>query len=247
VRYASRIQETILPDKEQFMKSFADAFIYFHPKDELSGDFYWYSEVNGLKIVACIDCTGHSIPGAFMTVMANTLINNIVKEQKILSPEKILIAMDNGVQNNMNKQTKNAKRQMHDGMDMTICVIDESAKTLTFASANQCLCRVNNGELQYLKGSSFPIGGFQFDEKSYKEEVIYYETSDMFYMYSDGYQDQFGGAEGRKYMSKRFREYLKQISHLTAEAQEAILLREQQMWRGMRTQTDDQLIIGFRL
>ncbi len=247
VRYASRIQETILPDKEHFVKSFADAFIYFHPKDELSGDFYWYSEVDNLKIVACIDCTGHSIPGAFMTVMANTLINNIIKEQKILSPEKILMAMDNGVQNNMNKQQKNAKRQMHDGMDMAICVIDESKQTLTFASANQSICRVTDGELLHLKGSSFPIGGFQFDEKSYKEEVIHYQTGDMFYMYSDGYQDQFGGAEGRKYMSKRFREYLKQISHLTAEAQEAILLREYQMWRGMRTQTDDQLIIGFRL
>jgi serine phosphatase RsbU (regulator of sigma subunit) len=247
IRYARRIQEAILPDKAEIFKALPNSFIYFNPKDELSGDFYWFTQQNNLKIIASIDCTGHGVPGAFMTVMASTLLNHVVLEQKITNPRDILRAMDKGVQENMNKQTSDGKRKMHDGMDMAICIIDESKKQVLYAAANQAICHVHKGVLQHIKGSNFPIGGFQFEQKDYKDMVIDYEVGDTFYMYSDGYQDQFGGSEGRKFMSKRFREFLSKIHHLEPSAQETILRREIQGWRGTRTQTDDQMVIGFKL
>jgi serine phosphatase RsbU (regulator of sigma subunit) len=247
IRYARRIQEAILPDKAEILKSLPNSFIYFNPKDELSGDFYWFTQQDNLKIIASIDCTGHGVPGAFMTVMASTLLNHVVLEKKITNPRDILQAMDRGVQENMNKQTADGKRKMHDGMDMAICIIDESKKQVLYAAANQAICHIHKGVLQHIKGSNFPIGGFQFEQKDYKEQVIDYEIGDTFYMYSDGYQDQFGGSEGRKFMSKRFREFLSKIYHLEPSAQETILRREIQGWRGTRTQTDDQMVIGFKL
>jgi serine phosphatase RsbU (regulator of sigma subunit)/ABC-type amino acid transport substrate-binding protein len=247
IRYARRIQEAILPDKAEIFRALPNSFIYFNPKDELSGDFYWFTQLDNLKIIASIDCTGHGVPGAFMTVMASTLLNHVVLEKKITNPRDILRAMDKGVQENMNKQTADGKRKMHDGMDMAICIIDESKKQVLYAAANQAICHVHKGVLQHIKGSNFPIGGFQFEQKDYKEQVINYEIGDTFYMYSDGYQDQFGGSEGRKFMSKRFREFLSKIHHLEPSAQETILRREIQGWRGTRTQTDDQMVIGFKL
>ncbi len=247
IRYARRIQEAILPDKKLMTNALPESFIFFNPKDELSGDFYWFTQTNDLKIVVSIDCTGHGVPGAFMTVMANTLLNQIILTNKITSPQQILVDMDKGVQENMNKQNADNKRKMHDGMDMAICVINEKTKEINFASANQSLCYIRNNEIIQVKGSNFPIGGFQFEQKAYEQQTIRYQIGDFFYMYSDGYQDQFGGAEGRKYMSKRFRQFLLQIHHLEPSAQETILRREIQSWRGTKTQTDDQMVIGFRL
>ena len=246
IRYARRIQEAILPDKKLITEVLPDSFVYFNPKDGLSGDFYWFAQVKHLKIIASIDCTGHGIPGAFMTVMANTLLNQIVLTNQVLSPQKILVEMDKGVQDNMNKSI-DTKRKMHDGMDMAICVIDETVQQIAFAAANQPMCYVSNNELYHVKGSGFPIGGFQFEQKEYGEILVTYRKGDMFYLYSDGYQDQFGGAEGRKYMSKRFRHFLLQIHHLEPSAQEAVLRREIQAWRGTQVQTDDQMVIGFKL
>jgi serine phosphatase RsbU (regulator of sigma subunit) len=182
-----------------------------------------------------------------MTVMANTLLNHVVLENNITNPHEVLVEMDKGVQDNMNKQNTDAKRKMHDGMDMAICVIDETKQEIIFAAANQSLCYITNNVMKHIRGSSFPIGGFQFEQKKYEETTIQYQKGDMFYLYSDGYQDQFGGAEGRKYMSKRFREFLLKIHHLEPSAQEMILRREIQSWRGTKTQTDDQMVIGFRL
>ncbi len=247
IRYARRIQEAILPNKNILFGALPNSFIYFNPKDELSGDFYWFTTHDHLKIIASIDCTGHGVPGAFMTVMASTLLNNIVLEKKIINTRDVLLAMDKGVQENMNSQQIDGKRKMHDGMDMAICIIDESKKQLAFSAANQSLCKIHEGVVEHIKGSSFPIGGFQFEQKDYKELLIPYTEGDMFYLYSDGYQDQFGGSEGRKYMSKRFREFLGKISHLEPSVQETILRREIQSWRGTRPQTDDQMVIGFRL
>jgi serine phosphatase RsbU (regulator of sigma subunit) len=247
IRYAKRIQESILPDKKVILASLPASFIYFNPKDELSGDFYWFAQKEHLKILISIDCTGHGVPGAFMTVMANTLLNHVILEYNITNPEQILTEIDKGVQENMNKQGGDGKRKMHDGMDMAICAIDEQKQEITFASANQSMCHISNNELIHIKGSSFPVGGFQFDQKKYENTVISYQKGDMFYMYSDGYQDQFGGINGRKYMSKKFRQFLLQICHLEPEAQETILRREIQSWRGTRVQTDDQMVIGFRL
>ncbi len=247
IRYARRIQEAILPDKKNILEALPDFFVYFNPKDELSGDFYWFTQKNNLKIIVSIDCTGHGVPGAFMTVMANTLLNQVILTNNITNPREILVEMDKGVQENMNKQSSETKRKMHDGMDMAVCVIDEQKQEIHFAAANQSLCYVSNKELHQIKGNSFPIGGFQFEEKKYTDTIINYQKGDIFYMYSDGYQDQFGGAEGRKYMSKRFRNFLLQIHHLEPSAQETILRREIQGWRGTRIQTDDQMVIGFRL
>ncbi len=252
IRYAKRIQEAVLPSHKKLIENFEDSFIFYEPRDIVSGDFYWFSEVNGLKLIAAVDCTGHGVPGAFMTMMGNDLLNHVVNDEEITEPSEILYALDRKVQRTLHIQTSMANQKSiqgrNDGMDMSLVVIDEANQKIAFAGAKCPLFYIQNGQEFLLKGSKFPIGSSQFNfKKSFETQEIAYQKGDVFYMYSDGFQDQFGGEEGRKYLSKRFRRFLTHMSQNPLREQRRMLKKELRNWQGRNRQTDDILVIAFKM
>jgi serine phosphatase RsbU (regulator of sigma subunit) len=255
VRYAQRIQQAILGSEEEAIRNFSNGFIFFKPKDIVSGDFFWFSQqfVNttpkkSYRIMIAADCTGHGVPGAFMTVMGNSLLDEIVNERHIVEPSQILRELDKKVINTLQKQSTT----QNDGMDMAILVIEErntGDKFFHFAGAKNPLYYVRNGEIHEIKGAKFPIGSSQFKkEKTFMTSSMPLLDGDIFYLASDGYQDQFGGreAQSRKFMVKKFRHLLERISSLNFNEQRAILEQEFEEWKGKYEQTDDVLVIGLQ-
>lgn len=266
IRYARRIQQAMLPELDDITSYFKDVFILFEPKDIVSGDFYWFSETvpeplyaieqteEGLQsvfkgfedtkhVIAAVDCTGHGVPGAFMTLIGNDLLNAIVLEDKITKPRRILDKLDRTIRKYL-KQEEGGRS--NEGMDMSLLVIDEENKRVEFAGAKNPLYFVRDGEITVIKGSKFPIGGGQIKNKKYDSHRIPYQEGDAFYIFSDGFQDQFGGPKNSKYLSKRFRQLLLEISSQPMADQKAYLEKELSEWKGDKPQTDDILIIGIR-
>lgn len=254
INYASRIQQAILGNNESITSNFKDSFLLLKPRDIVSGDFYWFSEVKRsgalpgqehrtlfFKVIVAGDCTGHGIPAAFMTVLGNTLLDEIVNENRITNPGKILSLLDRKLMMKLQRQNVN------DGMDISMLIFDEENKKVGFAGAHHPLYYVRKGEIFQIAGSKFPIGSEQYTKKKFDTHTIDYEDNDVFYIFSDGYQDQFGGEENLKYYKKRFRHFLLSISHLTMAEQEALLRTELASWQGDRHQTDDILVIGIRV
>ena len=268
IRYAQRIQKAIFPKPDELIAAFEEAFIFHRPKDIVSGDFYWFAETipephyvlqetaEGLqsvfsgftdskKIVAAVDCTGHGVPGALMTIVGNDLLDSIVKEKQIAKPSRILRQLDMGVKTYLKQE--DASSQSNDGMDMSILVVNEAEQKIEFAGAKNPVIYFRNGELHQIKGSKFPIGGIQIKKKLFENEEFDYQEGDVFYLFSDGFQDQFGGpGEARKYGLKRFRELLTKIHTLPLKEQEMYLGQELDNWQGTTRQTDDILLIGIK-
>jgi len=247
ITYAKRIQEAILPSKETIYKKLKKVFILYQPKDIVSGDFYWFAEENGSKIFAVVDCTGHGVPGAFMSMIGHNLLHQIVLEKGITDPGEIL--------NNLHKGVQEALRQGHneistnDGMDVSIIAINDTKKEIKWAGANRPLVMVNkDGELSKLDGNKFPIGGAQYDvNRSFTTHAVNPATAAMAYMFSDGYADQFGGEKGKKFMVKRFHELLGGIHLKSAEEQRTELKKHFEDWRANHEQVDDVLIVGIEI
>jgi serine phosphatase RsbU (regulator of sigma subunit) len=272
IRYASRIQQAILPKAQEVESNFADSFIFYKPRDIVSGDFYWYAETvpepiytmekdrdgkltsvfSGFtdikSVLAVVDCTGHGVPGAFMTVIGNDLLTAIVVEEKIDKAHKILERLDKNVKMYLKQE---GNQQARDGMDMALIVIDSLNNTVEFAGAKNPLYHYRNGQLTEYKGAKYPIGGVQIQKKVFETQTIAYEEGDIFYMFSDGFPDQFGGAvaggEDRKYGSRRFRELLTRIHTLPMSEQRAIVEKELDMWQNGNKQTDDILVMGIKM
>ena len=255
VRYAQRIQQAILGSEEELIQNFSKGFIYFKPKDVVSGDFFWFSQQlfnstpkSMFRIVIAADCTGHGVPGAFMTVMGNALLDEIVNERHIVDPSQILKELDRKIIATLQKQNAN----QNDGMDMVILAIEEKStgeKYAHFAGAKNPLYYVRNGEIHEIKGSKFPIGGNQFKkDKIFMTTTLPLLEGDVFYLFSDGYQDQFGGHENpnRKFMVKKFRHLLHEISHLEFNTQKDKVSTAFETWQGKHEQTDDVLVIGIQ-
>ena len=249
INYAQRIQEAKLPQLEQIKAAFPQSFVFFRPRDQVSGDFYWFAEVDGKKLIAAIDCTGHGVPGAFMSMIGSELLNEVVKQRKILQPDAILNHLHIGIRQTL-QQRETANR---DGMDMAICVWDEQRNTLQFAGAKNPVVYISEGKLLEIKGDRMPIGGLQREEERvFTLHEIQIDTPSSIYIYSDGFQDQFGGKEGRKFLSRRFKELLYENHALPMEDQQQILTHTFENWLTENqdhpeTQIDDVLVIGFRL
>ncbi|MGF1533875.1 MAG: SpoIIE family protein phosphatase [Bernardetiaceae bacterium] len=247
VRYARRIQQSILGEPVVDKRYFSDAFVFFRPRDIVSGDFYWFAECPDEEtyLVVAADCTGHGVPGAFMTVMGNDFLNEIVNNQKIFSPKQILQALDQKISSSLHRSNGKA---VADGMDISILAYHKPTQTLRFAGAKNPMLLLRNDELIFIRGSRFPIGGnFDAHQKNFEEHLIEAQPNDRLYLYSDGFQDQFGGDKGQKYLSKRFRAFLHAHSHQTFEEQANTLEQELQGWRGTAKQTDDILVIGLKI
>ncbi|MCS7005705.1 MAG: PAS domain-containing protein [Cytophagales bacterium] len=252
INYASRIQYAILGNPNTIEKHLADSFILFLPRDIVSGDFYWYAQVGNKKIIAAADCTGHGVPGAFMSLVGNTLLNKIVGEYNVLVPGKILSLLHQGIINALNQSDGSTK----DGMDIALCVLDYDRHMLSFAGAKNPLVFIKKPnvlspkpELNTLKGNKFSIGGMIYEDTEIRFETYEIPFSEILYCYifSDGFEDQFGGSDGKKFLARNFRNLLYEIHPYEGAKKKALLSETFQKWIGTKyKQLDDILVIGFR-
>lgn len=253
INYAQRIQEAVFPEKEIKYRLFPDAFVLFKPRDIVSGDFYWFAEKNGKRFIAAVDCTGHGVPGAFMSIIGNHLLNEIVLTNGILQPAEILNYLHKGVRKVLKQEEQ---KKQADGMDIALCCFSPSLEDVKgevgvqveFAGAHRPLYLVADGTLKEIKSDKFPIGGADANEdKKFTNHHLNLKKGDVIYISSDGYADQFGGTSGKKLMSKNFKEFLLANSNLTMPEQEKILDTTIEKWKGSREQVDDVLVIGIRV
>lgn len=247
IHYASRIQNAILPPDEYLKKIIPNAFFFYKPRDIVSGDFYWAAHKDQKVIISAVDCTGHGVPGAFMSIVGNNQLNYALNVQNATQPSEIMKILDLGVAETL-RQTKNQNEAIQDGMDMAMVTIDKKEKLIQFSGAFNPMILVRNGELTKYKGDRMPIGGhIQDTEKNFTNHEFNYLKGDMVYIFSDGYPDQFGGPKGGKYMSGRFIKFLHEISDKPVAEQYKLLDKELAEWKGEEFQVDDILVIGIRL
>lgn len=251
IQYAQHIQSAILPSPEEIKKSLPESFIFFKPRDIVSGDFYWFKEVGNKVVVAAIDCTGHGVPGAFLAVLGDSILSRIIHYHRILHADEILNEIHLSIQRTLRQnETRN-----YDGMDMALCVVDKHKKKLEFAGAHNPLICIQDGELTQIKGDKVAVGGAQWDWENgprvfKKHEIDFSHSKDLsIYMFSDGYQDQFGGKNLKKFQRKRFRNLLLDIHSLPMEQQKKQLDDTLINWidEGDQEQVDDILVIGVKL
>lgn len=250
INYAQRIQQAMLPVVTD-EGPLSDSFILFKPRDIVSGDFYWFAElerkISGEKdfAIAAVDCTGHGIPGAFMSMIGMNSLNGIIN-RGIRHTDEVLLTLHNDIKSAL-RQDETGNR---DGMDMALCLIRKQEKILEFSGAKNPLIYIQDNELYHIKGDTHAIGGGSGKvqrEVSFKRHEIKLDQPTMIYIFSDGYADQFGGPDSMKFMSKRFKELLMEIHHLPLEEQKTILNDTFEEWRGKGRQIDDILVIGFKL
>lgn len=245
ILYAKKIQDAILPLHSRLKQWLPQSFIFHLPRDIVSGDFYWFKNINGKIFIACVDCTGHGVPGAFMSMIGTILLDDIIEKKGLDQADEILNELHLGVVKSL-KQNKRSKASQ-DGMDIALCIIDKTANQLQFAGAFRPLVHIRNGQLNRIKSDAAPIGGFRGEEPNYHTHQINYLPGDVFYIYTDGYPDQFGGEKNKKYMTRRFRELLLSLHSLEPQEQNLKLQEELDRWKGARDQVDDILVIGFKL
>ena len=245
IYYARRIQTAILPSFSQLDKCLKEYFIFYLPKDIVSGDFYWMHCYEGLAMLAAVDCTGHGVPGAFMSIVGFNQLNNAVNVKKVTKASDILNELNKGVIHTLNENT--GESSIKDGMDMTLCVFDFKNRKLDFAGANNPIIQVHNKKVIKHRGSRFPIGAFIDNQTQvFTGTEINLSEGDMIYMYSDGYADQFGGPENKKFFTKRFEQLLADIAGYPVDEQKEILKNTLYDWMGQNGQVDDILVIGVR-
>lgn len=243
INYAQRIQNAF-SSREEFKELFPESFVLYMPRDIVSGDFMWTTKIENKKILVVADCTGHGVPGAIMTVLGRTLLKNIVEDQKIIEPSQILYALDKSVRESLHQETSNT----NDGMDAAILVIDEETKKIAFSGAKLPLVCVRNGKAERIKGSSSTIGGKTHKkEKEFETHHLDFQEKDRFFLFSDGYQDQFGGVKNKKFMKGNFKNLLLEIHKLPMQQQKEILKGRFEEWRKEYPQVDDVLIIGVKV
>jgi ligand-binding sensor domain-containing protein/serine phosphatase RsbU (regulator of sigma subunit) len=259
IRYAKRIQEAILPPTHFVEEKLQDHFILYRPKDVVSGDFYWVDEAGGKILVAAVDCTGHGVPGAFVSIIGSNGLNRAVNEFGLTRPCHILDKLNELVIESLHQSEYDTK----DGMDISICTINKNLKEIEYSGANNSLYYISrtekmdaekynilrNGEhvLYEIKPDKQPIGGIGYTKKPFSSSNIPYEPGDVFYLFSDGYADQFGGEKGKKFKYLQLKELLLSIQHLSMKEQKEKLHEQFLKWKGNLEQVDDVCIIGIRL
>jgi serine phosphatase RsbU (regulator of sigma subunit) len=249
IRYAQKIQTAMMPLKHEFAAYFKESFVLFEPKDIISGDFFWITSKNDKIIFATGDCTGHGVPGGFMSMLGVSLLNEIINEHDLTEPALILSRLRKKVITALRQKGLSGEQQ--DGMDMTICVIDKEQMTLQYAAANHAfyIIRKNESgyELEEFNGDKQPVGIFGSDLKPFKQHSIDLKPNDVIYTFTDGYADQFGGPKGKKFKYKQLKELLVSIQHLDLIAQEDIAKEQFSKWKGNLEQVDDVCLIGIKI
>jgi serine phosphatase RsbU (regulator of sigma subunit) len=266
IRYAQRIQQAVLGGKEEIIHRFKsvpanDAFVLFMPRDIVSGDFYWYGEVEDpeielptleegafipkIRIMIVADCTGHGVPGAFMTMLGSSVLDEIIHDQQVIHPSIILKKLDERIRQTL---LKDQGHQTNDGMDMVVLAINDRKNEAIFAGAKNPLFIVRDGEIQRIKGSKFPIGSNQYGtEKDFESHQLTLKAGDRFYLSSDGYQDQWSNEKKGKFLRGRFEKLILEIYQKPMAEQELILKNAFLEWKGDTSQTDDVLLVGLKV
>lgn len=245
IRYAKRLQYSILPPKETIESICPDSFVLFKPKDIVSGDFYWFEKLDGKSFCAAVDCTGHGVPGAFMSLVGSNGLDGAVREHHTTHPGLILDELNKFVSDSLNKGSED--NDVRDGMDLSFVTIDYNKLELEYAGANNPLYLVRDNEIEIVKADKFAIGSFEPGSKNYTNHVIKLQKGDVIYLFSDGYADQFGGEKGKKFLYRTFREQLLSVHQKPVEEQRKILKNTIEDWQGSYEQVDDILVIGIRI
>lgn len=245
INYAKRIQNAILPDNTIIRKALPDSFILYKPKDVVSGDFPWYVQVGDILYIAAVDCTGHGVPGALLSLIGYFLLNDIVRSRKISDPGKILDILDDGVTTTLRQDQDDSRTK--DGMDIALCKIDMKNRKVEFAGAHRSLYVMKKGEMEEIKGNKFAIGGGIYkNQTNFTNNKVSLSKGDSIFFCSDGFPDQFGGPQNRKYGPKRLREMITQIHTKPMQKAYEIFDKEWEDWKGEEHQTDDMLLIGIK-
>ncbi len=245
INYASNIQKAVLPPLELLDKLLPDNFILNNPKDIVSGDFYWIAEKDNKIVFALADCTGHGVPGAFMSLLGITLLNEIVNINGITESDEIVTNLRERVIQSL--QQSRIDIPTYDGMDIVLCVLDRSQNKIQYTGGMSDLVYIRNGQLNVITADRFSVCALFSDKCTFTEEVISYKKGDVFYLFTDGYQDQFGGDLDKKFLRQHFYTTLLEIHKLPMPTQREFLERKLIEWMGDNDQTDDITIIGVRL
>lgn len=243
IRYAKRIQTAVLPPEIPF----ENTFVFFRPKDIVSGDFYWLEHIGDKEMIAAVDCTGHGVPGAFLSILGHSMLTKIVREYGILEPAKILDQLDEEIVKALHQKNVKGERVVNDGMDLALICYNRDTNILEFAGGYNSLIMIRNGELEEVKADRFPIGMTTIhDNKQFTNHEIKVQKGDSFYIFSDGYADQFGGKDGRKFRKKNMKDLLLSLQDLPMREQ-GVKLEEQILdWMKDHEQIDDMVFIGRR-
>ncbi len=246
IEYSKLIQQSILPEEPLFKNPYFETFVLYQPKDIVSGDFYWFSERSSHSFyLAVADCTGHGVPAAMLSVAGSLFLNEIVQSADLQQPAAILEALDLKVRQLFTHRYPH--QSLSDGMEIGLLYFDHPSQTLSFSGARNKLIYFNQGEMFEFEGNRRAINGISASNKPFENHYIPFEQGDMFYLYSDGYPDQFGGENGQKYLQKNFIQYLRQIQQLPLYQQKYLLLKNFDTWKAHFEQTDDVLVLGMRV
>ncbi len=243
INYAKKIQDAILPSLDLFENNLSDYFIFFKPRDVVSGDFYWAKKINEHFIFVAADCTGHGVPGAFVSMLGISFLNEIVARKGLYQAGKILDILREEIKKSL-KQNSESKRQ--EGMDIAFCALNTKTNVLQFAGANNPLYLFRNNEMIEYKGNKQPIGIYR-KEKSFTNYEIQLEKEDKIYIFSDGFIDQFGGERNKKFMKKNFKKLLSEIQNENMNKQKQIINNTFENWKGNYKQIDDVLVMGVKI
>jgi serine phosphatase RsbU (regulator of sigma subunit) len=249
IQYASRIQSALLPPEQLFTDVFKESFIYYQPRNIVSGDFYWFKIIRRHVVFAVADSTGHGVPGAFMSMLGIAYLNEIVSEERLNfetgTASTILNDLRDKIKSSLRQNGNND--QTKDGMDMTIIILNMENKALQFAGAYNPLYIVRNKKLTEVEGDKMPVGVYLKDSESFSNKRVQLKEGDALYMFSDGFYDQFGGDQDRKFMKKSFREMLEEVSDKPMLEQKEILHGILTEWKGSNEQSDDIVVAGIRI
>jgi len=242
ISYAKRLQDAILPTTEVISSSLSDNFVLYLPKDIVAGDFYWLEKVGDKILFAAADCTGHGVPGAMVSVVCHNALNRAVREFNLLQPSMILDKVTDLVIETFEESTEEVK----DGMDIALCSFNLKTNEVQYAGANNSLYFVKEGSFTEIKPTKQPVGKYD-NRKEFENHVLKADVGDVFYLFTDGFADQFGGEKGKKFKYKPFKELLTEIAHEPMSTQKDKLNESLAKWKGDYQQVDDVCVIGVRL
>jgi serine phosphatase RsbU (regulator of sigma subunit) len=251
INYAKRIQNAVLPDPDKFIREFDDAFVYNNPKDIVSGDLFWYAHLSTtsdnpvmLKVIALADCTGHGVPGGFMSLLATELLNRSIKNPEINSPAELLFYMNSKITQELNQ---NSKEQINDGLDIAVCAIDYARNIVYYAGANRPLWILRNSSIEEIQPTRASIGAFTDEMQVFENHVLQLNKGDKLYLFSDGITDQFGGDRDKKFTKNRLKTFLLKNASLSMQQQCEAFSVLMNNWQGRNEQTDDMMMMGIQL
>jgi serine phosphatase RsbU (regulator of sigma subunit) len=245
IAYASRIQRAMLPEYEHFSNSFSDYFLIFKPRDIVSGDFYWIGEDEEHIFFTVADCTGHGVPGAFMSTLGISTLDEIITNNTNLKANTVLNLLREKIKTALHQTGKQGEAT--DGMDVAFCILHKNRRKLEFSGAYNPLFIFHNGELHEYRADRMPIGIYYGEKETFTNYEIDVQKGDTLYIFTDGFADQFGGPKGLKYMKYNLKKLLSEISDKPMDEQRVILEQEFENWQGSVNQIDDVTILGVRI